>query len=57
MISDKLKGLRDDFEKVSTELEKLTQLKLKLMGAIEVLVQMEEECEGKCSKDKKEDDK
>ena len=57
MISDKLKSLRCDFEKVSAELEKLTQLKLKLMGAIEVLVQMEEECEGECSKDKKEDDK
>ncbi len=57
MISDKLKSLRGDFEKVSAELEKLTQLKLKLMGAIEVLVQMEEECEDECSKDNKEDDK
>jgi hypothetical protein len=57
MISDKLKKLREDFEKVSSELEKLTQLKLKLMGAIEVLVQMEEECEGECSEEQKEDDK
>ena len=53
MISDKLKKLREDFEKVSSELEKLTQLKLKLMGAIEVLVQMEEECEGECSEEQK----
>jgi hypothetical protein len=57
MISDKLEKLREDFEKVSMELEKLTQLKLKLMGAIEVLAQVEEECENECSKDKKEDDK
>ena len=57
MVSEKLEKLREDFEKVSVELEKLTQLKLKLMGAIEVLVQVEEECEGECSEDKKEDDK
>jgi len=43
MISDKLEALRADYEKVSIELDKLTQLKLKLMGAIEVLSQLDTE--------------
>tara|TARA_Y100001963_G_C6576800_1_gene351477 strand:- start:290 stop:463 length:174 start_codon:yes stop_codon:yes gene_type:complete len=57
MVSDKLEKLREDFEKVSVELEKLTQLKLKLMGAIEVLTQIEEESEDKTLDDKKEKNK
>ena len=57
MVSDKLEKLREDFEKVSVELEKLTQFKLKLMGAIEVLTQIEEESEDKTLDDKKEKNK
>ena len=57
MVSDKLEKLREDFEKVSVELEKLTQLKLKLMGAIEVLNQIEEESEDKTLDYKKEKNK
>jgi prefoldin subunit 5 len=42
MIEEKLKALKDDLEKVSLELDRLSQLRLKLMGAIEVLESLEE---------------
>lgn len=43
MIDEKLKALSEDLTKVSDELEKLTKLKLKIVGAIEILTQMKEE--------------
>jgi prefoldin subunit 5 len=43
MIEEKLETLKEDLQKVSTELDRLSQLRLKLMGAIEVLEGIEEE--------------
>ena len=43
MIEEKLGQLKEDLEKVSAELEKLSQLRLKLLGAIEILTSMDEE--------------
>ena len=43
MIEEKLGQLKEDLEKVSAELERLSQLRLKLMGAVEILTSMDEE--------------
>ena len=45
MIEEKLSHLNEDLQKVSVELDRLSQLRLKLMGAIEVLEGMKEEPE------------
>ena len=45
MIEEKLETLKEDLQKVSVELDRLSQLRLKLMGAIEVLEGMKEEPE------------
>ena len=45
MIEEKLKTLKEDLQKVSVELDRLSQLRLKLMGAIEVLEDMKEKPE------------
>ena len=37
MIEDKLKQLKEEYDKVVKELERLNQIALKLAGAIEVL--------------------
>tara|TARA_R100000306_G_C4258564_1_gene84109 strand:+ start:59 stop:232 length:174 start_codon:yes stop_codon:yes gene_type:complete len=42
MIEEKLAHLKEDLQKVSLELDRLSQLRLKLMGAIEVLESLEE---------------
>ena len=47
MISDKLDRLKEDLQKVSIELDKLTQLRLKLLGAIEILEELKEDEESK----------
>tara|TARA_R100000808_G_C2133855_1_gene142517 strand:- start:1370 stop:1558 length:189 start_codon:yes stop_codon:yes gene_type:complete len=57
LFSDKIKELGADLQKVESELSRLNQLRSRLLGAIEVVSQLEEECKGKCSskkKDKKE---
>ena len=43
MIEEKLKTLKEDLQKVSVELDRLSQLRLKLMGAIEVLEDIKNE--------------
>ena len=54
MIEEKLTALREDFDKVSTELDRLSQLRLKLIGAIEILESFEkEEVKPKVMKEKK----
>ena len=45
MIEDKLKQLKEEYDKVIKELERLNQIALKLAGAIEVLSGMEEKPE------------
>ena len=57
MIDDKLKQLKEEYGKVSQELERLNQIAFKLAGAIEVLAAMKEEEEPKVEvvKDKKKD--
>ena len=47
MIEEKLSHLKEDLQKVSVELDRLSQLRLKLMGAIEVLEGIEEESKEK----------
>jgi hypothetical protein len=54
MIADKLTQLREEYGKVTQELERLNQIALKLAGAIEVLSGMEEAPEVEVVKDKKE---
>ena len=54
MIEEKLEALKKDFDKVSTELDRLSQLRLKLIGAIEILESFEkEEVKPKVMKEKK----
>ena len=57
MIEDKLKQLKEEYGKVSAELERLNQIAFKLAGAIEVLSGMkeEEEPEVEVVQDKKKD--
>ena len=43
MIDDKLKQLNEEFQKVGSELDRLSQISLKLSGAIEILTSMKEE--------------
>ena len=50
MIEEKLSHLKEDLQKVSVELDRLSQLRLKLMGAIEVLEGIEEESKEKPEK-------
>ena len=50
MIEEKLSHLKEDLQKVSAELDRLSQLRLKLMGAIEVLEGIEEESKEKPEK-------
>ena len=50
MIEEKLETLKEDLQKVSVELDRLSQLRLKLMGAIEVLEGIEEESKEKPEK-------
>lgn len=45
MIEDKLKQLEEEYAKVVKEVERLSQIGLKLAGAIEVLTGMKEEPE------------
>ena len=55
MIEDKLKQLKEEYGKVTQELERLNQIGLKLAGAIEILTSMEEESKPEVVKeDKKE---
>ena len=51
MIEEKLVSLKEDLDKVVSELERLSQLRLKLMGAIEICEKMQEESK----EDKKEE--
>ena len=53
MIEEKLSQLKEDYEKVSVEIEKLMQIRLKLLGAIELLESMEEKPEDKKEEKKK----
>mgnify|MGYP003656143250 CR=1 FL=1 len=56
MIEDKLKQLKEEYDKVIKELERLNQIGLKLAGAIEVLQGMEEKpVEPEVVKDKNKD--
>ena len=55
MIDDKLKQLKEEYGKVSQELERLNQIAFKLAGAIEVLSSMEEKPEVEVVDDKKKD--
>ena len=56
MIEEKLKQLTEEYNKVAQELDRLTQISLKLAGAIEVLQSMEEKpAEPEVVKDKKKD--
>tara|TARA_R100000963_G_C4535564_1_gene35034 strand:+ start:8 stop:172 length:165 start_codon:yes stop_codon:yes gene_type:complete len=43
MIEEKIGQLKEDYEKVSVEIEKFMQIRLKVLGAIEVLESMKEE--------------
>jgi|TARA_R100001082_G_scaffold107393_1_gene81233 hypothetical protein len=43
MVEEKLETLKEDLKKVTMELDRLTQLRLKLLGAIEVLDQINNE--------------
>jgi hypothetical protein len=45
MIEEKLSQLKEDYDKVSAEIDKFMQIRLKLLGAIEVLEGMKEESE------------
>ena len=45
MIEDKLKQLEEEYAKVVKEVERLSQIGLKLAGAIEVLTSMKEKPE------------
>ena len=47
MIEEKLSQLKEDYEKVSVEIEKLMQIRLKLLGAIEILEQLKEDDKSK----------
>ena len=47
MISDKINTLKEDLQNVSVELDRLTQLRLKLLGAIEILEQLKEDDKSK----------
>tara|TARA_R110002020_G_scaffold154174_1_gene333706 strand:- start:155 stop:328 length:174 start_codon:yes stop_codon:yes gene_type:complete len=56
MIEDKLKQLKEEYDKVVQELERLNQIALKLAGAMEVLSSMQEKPEEpEVVKDKKKD--
>ena len=56
MIEEKLKQLTEEYNKVAQELDRLTQISLKLAGAIEVLQSMKEKpVEPEIVKDKKKD--
>jgi hypothetical protein len=54
MIEEKLTQLKEEYGKVTQELERLNQIALKLAGAIEVLTGMEEQPEVEVVEDKKE---
>ena len=54
MIEEKLTQLKEEYGKVTQELERLNQIALKLAGAIEVLSGMEETPEVEVVEDKKE---
>ena len=54
MIEEKLSQLKEDYDKVSAEIEKFMQIRLKLLGAIEVLDSMKQEEKPKEEKTKKE---
>ena len=54
MIADKLTQLKEEYGKVTQELERLNQIALKLAGAIEVLSGMEKQPEVEVVEDKKE---
>ena len=43
MIEEKLSQLKEDYEKVSGELEKFSQIRLKILGAIEILESMKKD--------------
>tara|TARA_R100000808_G_C2113251_1_gene126689 strand:+ start:477 stop:662 length:186 start_codon:yes stop_codon:yes gene_type:complete len=43
MIEDKLTQLKEEYGKVTQELERLNQIALKLSGAIEILASMQTE--------------
>ena len=53
MIEKKLGQLKEDYDKVSAEIEKFMQIRLKLLGAIEILESMEEKPEDKKEEKKK----
>ena len=53
MIEDKLSQLKEEYNKVAQELDRLTQISLKLSGAIEVLTGMEEVVEPEIVDEKK----
>ena len=56
MIEEKLGQLKEEYDKVVKELERLNQIALKLAGAIEVLSSLEEKpAEPEVVKDKKKD--
>ena len=56
MIEEKIKQLTEEYNKVAQELDRLTQISLKLSGAIEVLQSMgEKPVEPEIVKDKKKD--
>ena len=54
MIEEKLTQLKEEYGKVTQELERLNQIALKLAGAIEVLSGMEKQPEVEVVEDKKE---
>ena len=54
MIEGKLSQLKEDYDKVSAEIDKFMQIRLKLLGAIEVLDAMKQEEKPKEEKSKKE---
>ena len=51
MIEEKLSQLKEDLNKVLSELERLSQLRLKLVGAIEICEKIQEDSK----EDKKEE--
>jgi len=42
IVEDKKSALTEDLEKVTAELDKLSQLRLKILGALEILDSLEE---------------
>jgi len=42
-MQEKIENLKTDLSKITTQLEQLTQLKFKILGAIEVLESIEKE--------------